>query len=138
MAMQELDASEKQWLEVCGQIDKLDKFFPLSAVAISKAREAQAAAIARGATFCLSFSHGLQCTTDYVGQQCLPCSCLTVAVQAGRTIITQYNYLQPVLCLCIRTSALTPLQVRQGCIDHGSLEVLLSLLVSTCLENALC
>lgn len=50
VALQELDSSEKQWLEVCGQIDKLDKFFPLSAVAISRAREAQAAAIARGAT----------------------------------------------------------------------------------------
>lgn len=49
-ALQELDSSEKQWLEVCGQVDKLDKFFPLSAVAISRAREAQAAAIARGAT----------------------------------------------------------------------------------------
>lgn len=52
VALQELDSSEKQWLEVCGQIDKLDKFFPLSAVAISKAREAQAAAIARGVALC--------------------------------------------------------------------------------------
>lgn len=50
--LQELDSSEKQWVEVCGQIDKLDKFFPLSAVAMSKAREAQAAAIARGDPFC--------------------------------------------------------------------------------------
>ncbi|KAL3149099.1 hypothetical protein ABBQ32_001942 [Trebouxia sp. C0010 RCD-2024] len=46
--MKELDCSEKQWLEVCGQIDKLDKFFPLGAVALSRARDAQAAAIARG------------------------------------------------------------------------------------------
>ena len=46
--LQELDSSEKQWLEVCGQIDKLDKFFPLSNLAMTKAREAQTAAIARG------------------------------------------------------------------------------------------
>ena len=46
--MQELDSSEKQWVEVCGQIDKLDKFFPLGSVAMTRAREAQAAAIARG------------------------------------------------------------------------------------------
>ncbi len=46
--VQELDSSEKQWVEVCGQIDKLDKFFPLGSVAMTKAREAQAAAIARG------------------------------------------------------------------------------------------
>ena len=48
VALQELDSSEQQWVEVCGQIDKLDKFFPLSDMAISKARETQAAAIARG------------------------------------------------------------------------------------------
>jgi len=46
--VQELDSSEKQWVEVCGQIDKLDKFFRLGSLAMTKAREAQAAAIARG------------------------------------------------------------------------------------------
>lgn len=68
--LQELDCSENQWLEACGQIDKLDKFFPLSAVAISKAREAQAAAIARGATLCCLYRHGQhqQCISDPVGQ----------------------------------------------------------------------
>ena len=35
-------------MEVCGQIAKLDKFFPLSSLAMTKAREAQAAATARG------------------------------------------------------------------------------------------
>lgn len=53
-ALQELDSSEKQWLEICGQVDKLDKFFPLSAVAMTKARETQSAAIARGASCLLS------------------------------------------------------------------------------------
>ena len=48
VCLQELDSSEKQWVEVCGQIDKLDKFFPLGSLAMTKAREAQAAAIARG------------------------------------------------------------------------------------------
>ena len=48
LGVQELDSSEKQWVEVCGQIDKLDKFFPLGSLAMTKAREAQAAAIARG------------------------------------------------------------------------------------------
>lgn len=46
--MKELHSSEKQWVEVCGQIDKLDKFFPLGSLAMTKAQEAQAAAIARG------------------------------------------------------------------------------------------
>ena len=55
MVLQELDSSEKQWLEVCGQIDKLDKFFPLGAVALSRARDAQSAAIARGAAVCYHF-----------------------------------------------------------------------------------
>jgi len=48
LRVQELDSSEKQWVEVCGQIDQLDKFFPLGSLAMTKAREAQAAAIARG------------------------------------------------------------------------------------------
>jgi len=48
--VQELDSSEKQWVEVCGQIDKLDKFFPLGSLAMGKAREAQAAAVSRGGT----------------------------------------------------------------------------------------
>ena len=46
--LQELDSSEKQWVEVCGQIDKLDKFFPLSSLPLTKARQAQQAAVARG------------------------------------------------------------------------------------------
>ena len=48
IGLQELHSSEKQWVEVCGQIDKLDKFFPLGSLAMTKAQEAQAAAIARG------------------------------------------------------------------------------------------
>lgn len=46
--VQELDWSEKQWVEACGQIDKLDKFFPLSSLALNKAKDAQMAAVARG------------------------------------------------------------------------------------------
>lgn len=75
-ALQELDSSEKQWLEVCGQIDKLDKFFPLSAVAMSKAREAQAAAIARGGTLSAAPHLILQLSTVNVAQLLLPCPCL--------------------------------------------------------------
>ena len=48
MLLQELELSEKQWVEVCGQISKLDKFFPLTSLPMNKAREAQAAAVARG------------------------------------------------------------------------------------------
>ena len=48
MLLQELESSEKQWVDVCGQISKLDKFFPLTSLPMNKAREAQAAAVARG------------------------------------------------------------------------------------------
>ncbi|KAL0054843.1 hypothetical protein WJX82_003081 [Trebouxia sp. C0006] len=91
--MKELDSSEKQWVEVCGQIDKLDKFFPLGSLAMTKAREAQAAAIARG----ISDTRQLDSVLRSVGQ-----------AQAG--LSTVFEALAPLERRSLHSS---PLQLRQ-------------------------
>lgn len=79
--LQELDCSEQQWLEVCGQIDKLDKFFPLGAVALTRARDAQTAAIARGAACLLTLLHY---SAVAIGSKPVLMFCSTAGHRCGR------------------------------------------------------
>ena len=46
--IQELDSCERQWTDASSQIDKLDKFFPISSTSIARAEKVQAAQIERG------------------------------------------------------------------------------------------